>query len=219
MRLHRILASALAAGLFAAAPAAAQQEEPEIPRPGPSYFFECSGPTKVQNLEASKSWSLEPPAQSFQEGAGCGTADAGVVRGTRSNTAWDASWGGRYAGPLEDMTIELHDLVLGQARLGQEMPLKVRLMIDGEEMLPAEDEIEVATYPEMSETGLTEKIVFSIYNIGLPALPFGMEREIIIDVGSPYIDYSHAFVWGASEIPAGVQINPEGKLKNPKIRI
>lgn len=213
----RILSLAAALAFALAAPAAAQTTPPPVERPGPQFFFECTGPTKLQNNERNKKWSLVPPAISYTAGGGCGYLDPGPIIGTRSNTPYDASFGGTYGGQIEDMTVELHNLVLGQARLSQDTPLKVRLLVDGDELLDQTTPPQINVAPEMSSSGLSEKLVFSITNIKLPALQPGDERTIVLDVGSPYLDAHNAFVWGATEIPANVAINPV-KLLGPKIK-
>lgn len=209
-------AVAAAAILTAASPAAAQT----VYEPAGPYYFECQGGTamKVQNNIRTHTWSLTKPAASYTTGAGCGYLDPGPIIGTRSDTPYDMSVGGSFAGAVDTMNVELHNLVLGQVRLSQGTPLKVRMLIDGEERIDPAAPIEFEGTTEVSSTGLSEKVTFSLTNLKLPALPDGQERQFVLDIGSPYLDSSNAFAWGASEIAAHVQINPV-KLSNPKVKV
>lgn len=201
----------------ATVPAAAQT----VYEPAGPYYFQCQGSQpamKVQNNIRTHSWSPTAPSASYTTGAGCGYLDPGPIIGTRSDTAYDMSVGGTFAGAVDTINVELHNLLVGQARLSQGTPLKLRMLIDGEERIDPAAPIEFEGTTELSESGLSEKVTFSITNLKLPAVAEGDERQFVLDIGSPYLDSSNAFVWGATEIPAHVTFNPV-KLASPKVRV
>src|SRR4051794_36524487 len=100
---------ALAVLATALVPAAAAQA-------GPKYYFTCSSQTKVEQT-GSAAWSADAPAASYQSGAGCGSGDIGLEEGTGpGGNNFDFFGGGSYTGAIDTITLELHSLLLSQAR-------------------------------------------------------------------------------------------------------
>lgn len=198
--MHRTIVG-LAAVAAMALPTQALAQEPVKP---PKFYFACNGtPDKVQQQgapsSAPRSWSATAPAASFQSGAGCGQVDNPGV-GTSTASIHDGVFGGTFGGAFTTVNVELHDLVLGQARLFTEADLNVRLSVNG--VTIADRDLLVT--PELSSTGATEKYLFSIDQLNVAA---GLgSREIILTVSS--VLNNSAWVWGASEVPASVEFIP-----------
>lgn len=200
------LAAATAAALVTAAPAAA----------GPQYYFSCVADSKVQNNQAHD-WSTTKPSASFQSGAGCGTLDPGIFTTRSANQKMDFYGGGKHTGPINAINVELHSLLLSQVRVPDDMGVEAELLIDGEDVLEGVKEFRIT--PVTSATGLTQAFTFSFAREPqfdengeeLPARPIVAgtgDHTIEVRFSSMFIDYQNLWVWGASEIPAHVEINP-----------
>lgn len=202
-----------------------------------SVFFHCTGPTKVHNVNhqlgsSSPTWSTTAPAQSYTQGAGCGTLDSFLFL-EESESIYDASFKGTFTGNLRNLTVRLHNLVLGRVRTAETTPLAIRLLIDGEHYiasapgLPYGSLVEVTPVP--SSTGATELLEFSITGLGsatevkdsqgnvIDIKTTGLatedgdgstEHEIVLIVTPFYTPYNNAFVWDAAEIASGITFNP-----------
>lgn len=192
MRTLHIAAVGVAASLGIAAPATA----------GPTYYFECVGQTPIQNRENETRWSQARPTASLRDGAGCGQADPGV----RSGSGYDGRFGGpaRHGETLHALNFELHSAVLPPVRT-KPLPLRVSLTVDGEYYGPLST---FRVVPVRSPHGLSETIRFSIVGLNVEN-DLGVGHIIRFSVESPFVDYTHAWLYGAAEVPAHVEINPE----------
>lgn len=206
-------------------------------------YFHCTGATKVYNVNYfilgqpyKTGWNAAPPAQSFQQGAGCG----GYEYGGFTNEAYDVAFEGTFTGNVRDMTIEIHQLLLGNARQGTTETLRLNTWIDNKPLFPPGTQPSngrtVTVTPERSSTGASEKYVFSIANVGY-ATEVKDENGKVVDVlkgGAALEDgdgaREHTFllflgvhgnttaaeargklgiwVWDATEIPSGITFNP-----------
>ncbi len=204
---------------------------------GENVFFHCTGPTKVQNVNhqlgsGAPGWNTTAPTQSYTQGAGCGTLD-NFLYVEESPSIYDASFGGTFTGNLRNLTVRLHNLVLGRARTAETTPLAIRLLIDGQHYIasagaqPYGSMVEVKPVP--SSTGATELLEFSITGLGsateikdaqgnvtdvkTPGLASEdgagtAQHEVLLIVTPFYTPYNNAFVWDATEIASGITFNP-----------
>lgn len=220
MNVLRLAVATAAAALTLAAPALAQTPEPP-PVVNESFYFKCQEPNKVQNslLAYAPAWTKTKPATSFTAGAGCGFADTGALQGTSpDNKLYDAAFGGTYDGRIRSFNVELHDLVLTQAstQILPDYKVEVHILADGEALTPA-DGVETALVPVRSSTGASQSFKFGVQ------LKKDLEpsegRQITIGIKSWYSDSAAAWVFGASEVPAGVEFHPTGKLAKPTLTL
>ena len=202
-----------------------------------SVYFHCTGPTKVQNVNhqlgsGAPTWNTTAPTQSYTQGAGCGTVDSFLFLEDSENI-YDASFKGTFTGNLRNLTVRLHNLLLGRVRTTDATPLAIRLLIDGQHYissapgLPYGSMVEVSPVP--SSTGATELLEFSITGLGsatevkdsqgnvIDVRTTGLatedgdgttEHEIVLMITPVYTPYNNAFVWDASEIASGITFNP-----------
>jgi hypothetical protein len=182
-------------------------------------FFLCEGETPVQDVDDLEgrpaTWGPDAPTQSVAEGAGCGSADSPFMQQTEGNL-YDASWQGTYIGAIDSLTLHLHNIYVGPARLGDDFQLKVRLFVNGR-ALGGEDGLDVAVTPVRSETGASELIEVTVEGIGLTSETDETRRQrigIVVHGGTPRVtgptvtDTTSAWVWGTTEVPAGLTFNP-----------
>jgi hypothetical protein len=191
--------SALATGVVALAVAAPAQAA----APKSKFYFECTNePAKAQNatlVQSGPQWTAEAPTASYTEGAGCGYGDAGALLGTSHESIYDGVFGGDFAGAIDDIDLELHNLVLSQVRDGATSLVNVRITVDGELW---RDENVVVT-PEASETGASELYKFTIADLEIPEGAEG--RHVGITVNH---DLTAAGIWvfGAEEIASNATL-------------
>lgn len=219
MHVIRLALATAAAALTVAAPAAAQTTEPP-PVVNASYFFKCQEPNKVQNspLTYTPTWTATKPATSFTAGGGCGFADAGAVQGTSpDNKLYDAAFGGTYDGRIRSLNVELHDLLLSQqgTALLTTHTIEAHVLIDGEAVTPV-DGVQLEMLPTVSSTGLSQSFKFGItFKKDLEPME---GRQITIGIKTFYLDANSAWVFGASEVPAGVELHP-AKVAKPTVAL
>ena len=219
--MHRFLLSAAAAA--ALIPAAAQAAST-------TYYFSCVGPTKVQNAEVAD-WSTTAPATSYTAGGGCGTADPGIfTENPFGDVSADFLAGGKHTGPIQSLTVNIDSLLLSQARVPEDIGAEATLVVDGKDVLGG-----VAAFrpkPVVSATGLTERFTFTfgrspefvvdengdpvldedgneVVIPAAPLVPADGEHTVAIRFSSAFIDYNNVWVWGATEIPGHVVVNPD----------
>ena len=197
-------------------------------------YFHCNTPTKLQNINWFSSgpvrWDANAPTQSVQGGAGCGALEPGAYRNDSPspNNPWDPVFEGTFTGNLRSMTVRLHNLVLSQARTGPTFTVRVRLLIDGQELLTPTGR-NAAVTPVPSSTGASELFEFSIRNLGFAddvldpegnvvdvqtgglATENGdgeMERTVTLVIDSLVANQASAWVWDTTEVPSGITFNP-----------
>jgi hypothetical protein len=171
MARHSLLAGVLI--LLAAAPASATHGGIHPTFREERVYFHCTGPTKLYNVNRLvltqpyiTTWNATPPSQSVQQGAGCG----GVEFGGFSNDVYDVAFQGTFTGNVRDLTIEIHQLLLGNARTAATETLRLNAWIDDKPLFPPGTQPTngrtVTVTPVRSSSGASEKFVFSITNIG-----------------------------------------------------
>lgn len=198
--------AATAAAAVLAAPASA----------GEFRYFDCPNAVKVQNVGMivnDPTWSSAKPTGSFTAGEGCGYADT-TLGGTGPETIYDGIFGGNYAGAIDAINVELHDLLLTQASLSSDVPFSARLTIDGEELTDPAG-APVVAQPTISSTGLSQSVRFSFSDLDLPELPNEGERRIVITIDQSYLDTAAAWVFDAAEVPAHAEIIADTDLQKP----
>lgn len=170
----------------------------------------------------------ERPETSFTAGGGCGTYENAPVTGATQDNIHDLVFGGRVKANIDSLAVELHDIYAGPERNSGKITLGVRVSIGGKSPFGTET-VELATGPievprmvpieavaSPSSTGASETFHFTITGLGdalgtiKPGTLTGANREIKISIDGP--TGAHIFVWGASEIPAGVLLNPAEPL-------
>jgi hypothetical protein len=225
----RRLALLLALALIAAVPVAASEPDEEETAPGETEevelrteeaYFLCDDEYIVQNVADLEgrlaTWGPEAPDQSVTQGAGCGSVDSPFMQQTPGNP-YDATWEGTFTGALDSLTLHLHNVYAGPARTGEQFALKVRLFVNGRDQFGG-DGLDVAITPERSDTGLSELIELTISDIGLVAPTDETRRQritVIVHGGTPrhteptITGTVSAWVWGTTEVPAGITFNPE----------
>lgn len=172
-----------------------------------TYYFKCSGASKVQNIVAALTpvmWTTVKPTASFQSGAGCGFADAPAPGGVRPSTtpenAYDAWYKGAHERAITSATIELHNLITSRARQGTTVPLLVRLSTGTGATATTLAEQAFTAQPVVSSTGATEKVLVEFTGLEIPAEPGRVINVTVHSTG----EAPQAWVHDAAEIPASV---------------
>lgn len=216
----RLALATAAAALSLTAPAVAQTTEPE-PLVTKSFFFQCQGAqpaTKVQNtLAATVSWTETKPAGSFTGGSGCGFADTSLTGTTPDNSLYDAVFGGTFDERVKTANVELHDLAFGPVlnNVSPTSTFVVRVLVDGVELTPTTG-VQVGAPRVVSSTGASSAVRFGMtFKKELPKLE---GRTFRIGIKNFFADSAAAWVYGAAEVPAGIEFNP-AKLTSPKVTI
>lgn len=207
-RTLRIALTAAAATVAAAGPAQAQQ-----PAPAPvttKYFFQCTGTNKVQNNGPAAKWSTVAPTASYTAGGGCGFFDQPLLVSTvgGGNTLVDAVFEGTHTGPVSAVNVELHDLLLSQheSAITSGVAIEAVLSVDGNEVLNTlDDPAAFSVVPVPSATGLTQAVKFGVSGLKVTD---AAEHDYQLTINVHYSDAQAAWVFGATEIPAGIEFNP-----------
>jgi hypothetical protein len=214
-----VLGAAVIALAVAVLPAAAEEEDEwELELRTEDVWFLC-GEHKVQNVDDLEqryaTWDTTPPDESVADGAGCGSVDS-VFTNTQQHNPYDSTWVGDFDGNLDTLTVEVHNIYLGPARVTEEFEVAVRLYVDGLNLFgELGDQLVVPAV--RSSTGLSEMIRFTITDIGLVE-----ERDdrlhhiaLVLHGGTPHhreptiTDTLSGWVWGTTEVPSGITFNPE----------
>jgi hypothetical protein len=216
--MRTLLALSLAAATFGLGAASALADV----LPTAAYYFSCAGGTPYQG-DHDATWDKAKPAASFQTGAGCGFLDTGPGPGTEANgNRVDFIGGGTHDGTIQSVTVDLYSLATSQARVPADYPGIFELIIDGQSVLL--DETSRIAGDKSENDGTTEHLTFSFAHpvpvdeetgeeTG-PAEPLAGpgKHTVTVRFTSRTIEYQNLWVWGASEVPAGVTINaPELK--------
>jgi hypothetical protein len=210
--LRLLLGVLLVLGL--AAPAAADHDGPHPTfRAEPVWFVCAEGDhMKVQNLEFPVRYEPEAPDRSVQDGAGCGQVEPGALVNTQpSGGPANFSTVGDFQGNLQNITVELYILGGTQySRLFEEIDLRLWVEIDGIVVVPRFTRLQDVPLEETG-SGATQRLRFTL--IGLQGL-FGHEdgdgtriRDISVTVGNWFTDEVGNWVWGTTEVPAGLIFN------------
>jgi hypothetical protein len=183
-RLHTLVAISLLTALVAS-PAIASHGGIHPTFRSETVYFHCHGPTKLYQANwtlaladpsSYPTWDTTEPQQSVQQGAGCGAVDWG---GT-TNALYSAVFKGTFTGNLEDFTVRVHQLLLGNARAARTETLRLYAEIDGVPIFPPGTQPAhgrtVTVTPVKSSTGASELFEFSVTNVGFA-------RDVVDDQG------------------------------------
>ncbi|MDQ3991385.1 MAG: hypothetical protein M3245_03630 [Actinomycetota bacterium] len=182
-------------------------------------YFHCEGATKLHNTvtDASIPWSTAAPTQSVQAGAGCGSMDNGLW-GNNQVSIQDSHFQGSFAGNIDRITVEAHNIYLGPARSNGPFTVNVRLLIDGEPKLGAAGK-NVTLTPVRSSTGASEMLRFTITGLNLMDEANDMEHDVLLTLAGgafvvngqlwPVHDTQSVWVYDTTEVPSGLTFNPE----------
>lgn len=206
-------------------------QEDVLACPTASYLAGCDGAVggKVyhQLTQGPVPLDFEAPSESFTAGAGCGTYEEPAFQGIEpGNPFYDLTIQGVVRGNIDELTVELHDIYVAEQRAGGDITLSARVEVDGESLFGTEEltnvggdqtattprVIEVPVTPEVSETGISEALRFSIGDLyaqhGIEGQPGdGSDAYHTVRVTISVPPGVHALVWDATEIPSGIYIN------------
>ena len=177
-------------------------------------YFHCTGMTKVYNVnywtlsEFVTTWNTTPPSQSVEEGAGCG----GYEYGGFNNRAYDVAFQGYFVGNLRDVTVEIHQLLLGNVRDAATETLRLQGWIDGVPLFPVgtqpSDGRTVTVTPVPSESGASERFRFTITNLGYANDVYDAEGKLIdVETGGAALEDGDGEQWHHLELYIGVHGN------------
>lgn len=169
-------------------------------------FFHCGTGPKVQNVSVAQgvvpTWDTKVPAQSVQDGGGCGQYDNLLSGGMNGNA--DAKWAGTFTGNLDTLNIQLYRM--GDT-VGATMPdtLVVTLTIDGE----VRYEGDVAANHTVNNSGATHEMSLGFRNVNLKAEEGdGQTQHTIELMVASYNETQSMWVYDTTEVPAGITFNP-----------
>lgn len=191
-------------------------------------WLSCDGAVegKVKDPLTAVGFDRTAPTGSFTEGEGCGMAEYTSLTGTAPHSLYDLGVEGRMTGNVDSVTVELHSIHASRERVSGPARLGVRLSIDGKSPsgvvtnpgtttdITSPVEFEVLVDPEPSATGLSERLAFTITDLGamFPELNevgdgSGNRQNVVLTINWINTAYAGAWVWGASEVPANVTFN------------
>lgn len=206
MRKICFLATALLLLAVSAGPASGQTP-PLVPTFKSSrVYLQCAGDLPLQNVNAVEghtSWSTSPPPGSVFDGYGCGH-----VEWTPSGPNTDLIMQGTFTGNIDRLTVHLHEMAHSDQNPNGTL-ISVTLAIDGVERLRHLTAQRMAVNEENS--GVTNSVVFTIdglKNYYATELGNGTTvRTVTLTIDAPRESPSF-WVWGTTEVPAGVTFNP-----------
>lgn len=171
-------------------------------------YFHCAGDVKAQNLSVIQgvipSWDTTAPAESVQQGAGCGFYDnlVGHIQGIRVAAA---VWEGTFTGNLDTLTVEAHRLL---PVAGATLPNRVQvdLLVDGEARLT---NVPATVVHTASSTGASTMTKISVSGLGyLTEDGDGEQSRTVRVVLSSANETQSIWVFDTTEVPAGITFNP-----------
>jgi hypothetical protein len=208
--MRRLTRGVLVAGMVACLVTPVGAEEADEPTLRTErVYFECGDANKVRLVNGIQgdfdTWSTAAPEQSVTEGAGCGTSAAAV-----HDPELNGTWEGTFTGNLDSFTVEAHVIDVGLSRdPAEDFAVYPYLWIDGEEV-PLWPDSFITPETVRSETQLSARLRFTITGLGLVTEDGDgeTERTIRLTLAGTPVD-TGAFVWGTTEVPAGLTFNPE----------
>jgi hypothetical protein len=181
-------------------------------------YFHCEGATKLHStvVDGAIPWNTTAPSQSVTAGAGCGSLDNGLW-GNNQVSIQDSHFQGSFAGNIDKITVEAHNIYAGPARQSASFTTNVRLAIDGEPMLGATGK-NVTVTPVRSSTGASERIRFTIVGLNLMNEANDIEHDVLLTLNGgafvanaqvfPVHDSQNVWVYDTTEVPSGLTFNP-----------
>lgn len=177
-------------------------------------YFHCADDIKVANVSAvanatEVSWDTTAPTTSFQQGGGCGHADTNLTGTADHNALYDAPFHGSYDGAIDSITFTVDAIDVGFSRVAGSIPFRLHLQIDGRDVVARDDSVIYDFQSTPSSTGLTDRITFTVTNIGLIYEKDDKPHDIRATLYSHYLDGQNQWVFDATEIDGGLTFNPE----------
>ena len=207
--MRRSVALVVTALLAAATPAVASTDPAAPTLRTEKVFFHCSGGAnnKLQNTEVAQgripTWNTTAPTTSFTAGGGCGHYD-NILSSSAATRPTDAQWAGTFTGNLDRLTLELHRLL---PTSGASLPNRITLevLVDG----VSEFTGPVNFTTTASSSGAWHSTFITLDKIGLAKEPGDgtKARTVQVNVAS-FNETQSAWVFDASEVPAGIEFNP-----------
>lgn len=200
--------------LSVATPAAADHGDIHPTLRTEQTYFHCLGDDKLQNIPVSEGnfpgWDTNPPARSLVDGGGCGYYE-NLFAGCAGGVVFDADWRGTFNGNLNSITADLYNLHVSKGRAVKPSALTLRLRIDGNTYFEGHiDPDLVHVTPAVPDPpSAVDRIRVTFTNIGLVTEDGnGVEpHNIELRAGSAY-EVQSLWLWDASEVPAGLTMNP-----------
>lgn len=239
--MRRASTLALTAALAISGLAMNPNETPETPDSTPYVpvietertYAHCGDTEKVSNVEGGSPFSSDTnePAASFQEGAGCGTADVVLTEPVEQDAGEFLQFTAEHTGNLDALTLELHMIDAGIVRVSETAPTgevpnpgdpvptvafdeiyaDTELYISTADGTPVAGYLGEARYPsERSSTGLSTRLRLTLTDIGLLAEDEFATYTVTVKVKTAdyYNGDSGGWVLDASEVPTGITFNP-----------
>jgi hypothetical protein len=233
----RLIAAACAAALALALPAAAEEDTAFEPDLDPQdRWFTCEGGetpewtvnTLLDGVYAT--WNDVEPTGSVAGGEGCASLNPSLVRGVRPETPFDANWTGSFRGNIDELTIRMHNIVLGTAQNGAPVTLRVRMTVNGQSLFGTEtvanasgDEFQEPAVKEITmtpaptgATGAPKLFEFTVTDIGLLSEADATRNHRItltLETAATNAARQNFWAWGNTEAPSGLVFNPEERAE------
>jgi hypothetical protein len=203
MTMRGLLPALVVASIAWALPAGAQEPVPTF-RTERAYF-NCAGNVKLQNVALLNgefpSWDTTAPG-SAATGNGCG-----MYENNLNQAGLNLEFKGTFTGNLDNLTVELHNMGVSNDPTDNKIRLIVQLVVDDEPLA----ETSAADFPTVrSSTGLSEKATYTFTELNYDdELGDGTQvHQIHVVARSSGTETQSAWVWDASEVPAGLTFNP-----------
>ncbi len=205
--------------------------EGEAPLTTERVYAHCGDTEKVSNVEGGSPFVADstPPAASFTEGAGCGTADV-VLSPVEAEAGEFLEFTATHTGNLDSLTLELHMIDAGIVRVSETAPTDEvpdpgdpapgiafdEIYADTQVFITAPDGslkgfTGEARFPsERSDTSISTRLRMTITDIGLLGADQAGEHTITVRVKTAdyYNGDSGGWVLDATEVPTGITFNP-----------
>lgn len=226
----RILAATCAAAMALALPATATEHfEPELEEA--QRWFSCdSGETPEWTVNTLldgvyPGWDDTEPSGSVASGEGCASLNPNAVRGVRPQTPWDLTFVGTYQGNFDELTVSMHNIVLGTAQTGSPVTLRMRMTVNGQSLFGTEtvtnaagDEFEEPAVRDIvmepvptGASGAPKLFEFTVTDIGmLSELDSTRKHRIQITFETAWTNSARQsfWAWGNTEVPSGLTFDP-----------
>jgi hypothetical protein len=173
-------------------------------------YFECSN-TPIANFDPEPAgWSLTAPTTSLTAGGGCSQVDlAGYSSSVGPVDLTTARWAGKFTGNLATMNVRLDTISFGEVQAGGRAIFEVTLRVDGRDALGGIRRLEVTPITASQGQGRVHTYFFSV--VELPYIELEEDRVHTVEftaepVNQPLVGWAY----GASEVPSGIDFNPNG---------
>ncbi|MDQ3991616.1 MAG: hypothetical protein M3245_04820 [Actinomycetota bacterium] len=161
-------------------------------------------------------WNTTAPTASVTQGAGCASFDNGL-QGNNQVSVQDTHFAGAFAGNLDKITVEVHNVHLGPARQSRTFTTNVRLLLDGESIFGPNGK-DVTVPGITSSTGASDVIRFTIVGLNRMDEANDIEHDLLLTLSggavavpngaNPLRDTQSLWVYDTTEVPSGLTFNP-----------